>query len=150
MNKFMLGSVKNLKVGDAGIPQTADRRSVIVFVNKSGDINAVANNAGIVKAFPKVEEAYRRWWRSQNELVPGNIQLLQVLSTTEVCLAVVGVTEVEEKAVAEVCKKLAKHFIEERPNFHVNRLETGWEAVASVLEESLVKAGAPLYTYPGG
>lgn len=145
-NKFLVGKLKEIN-GNACKPQTADRRTIVVFVSMSGESNDIPGNEELFKVWPKVKEEYRKWWRSQNNFKLGSLSIIQIQSDTELALIVAKKDEYDVQAIKSAMDKLGKECGLNKNNVHLNLDEELAKDLAKIIEESFLRRGVNVYIY---
>lgn len=159
MHNFMKGKL-SYKTGDATIPVSGGHRLIIHICNTEG-----AWGAGFVlavsKRWPKPEQEYRRWYKTQQDFKLGNIQEVRVQSDTSVInmIAQEGVGPDEDgnppiryEALRECLQKVADIAKENGSSVHGPRLGAGlalgnWSKIEKLINEELIEKSINVTIY---
>lgn len=76
-SKFITPGLLKYVVGDVCQPRGGGHKLILQCVNDEGKYGAGVSGA-LAKRWPKVQEEYRKWYRSQKKFVGGEIQVIDV------------------------------------------------------------------------
>jgi len=156
---FFAGHLR-YKTGDATIPFSAGHRIIIQVCNDVGAYGAGFSGA-VAKRWPKVEEEYRRWCRSQHKFVLGEIQVINVQSDTTIVnmIAQQGIKKAKTKkdlmdyAALEKClNQIIPIAKDNGSSVHGPRIGAGlcgsdWKKIEPVINDTLIKSGINVTIY---
>lgn len=153
--------------GDATMPHGASHRMIIHCCNDIGGFGK-GFAAALAARYPKAEQEYRLWYRSQIKFKLGEIQVVNLQSDLSVVNMIAqhgiypenGVPPIRWDALEECLKKVAKEALGFRSSIHCPRIcvglasgvekgydEEAWKRVESMLVENLVNKGINVTVY---
>lgn len=144
--KFLLGRIKIVK-GSAEIPLSADLRVILLFTDFNGNIEDDLGKK-LIKRWQKVLVDFRIWWRGQLDFKMGKILPITLQTDTIVlCLLVLqdGILNIDALKTAMI--SAGKFVSSNKFNAHVNKIDSNWEQIESMLNEYFVKAGVNVTVY---
>lgn len=157
--KFNPGLLKFVK-GNACHPWGGSHKLLLQVNNDIGAYGAGFSGA-LAKKWPKVELEYRKWFRSQNKFVGGEIQIVEVQSDVSVInmIAQEGVraSETDPPALrlewlSNCLEKAAKVAMDRGSTIHAPRIGCGlaggkWEEVEPLLKSAFINKGINVTIY---
>lgn len=147
MQNFLLGKLKRIK-GTASMPHTSDNRVVLVLADTCGQLEKSDSQNQILNRWPKAQEEYRAWFRSQNKFKIGETKLIQVQSDTSVCIMLCteeGKLNVD--ALSKCLNFIGKEAKRNGLNAHVQKPENYSTDLEKLFIDNLVKVGVNLTIY---
>lgn len=146
-------------IGDATIPNPDSMRYVLQICNDEGKYGAGISGA-IAKRWPKVEEAYRSWYRSQNNFKLGEIQVIRVQSDVAVInmIAQQGTVSKTNKvpikydALESCLEKVLKEIKIENGSIHCGKIGSQlargkWSKIEELIQKHFIKNGINVTIY---
>lgn len=147
--KFLLGHMKTIK-GFAQIPHSSDNRVIIYFADINGNVdNEFALK--LTKRWLKFKDEFRGWYRSQVDFKLGKTLPITVQTdTTIVCLLCLKDNVMDLSALKDAMISAGRWTATNKFNVHLNKIESNWPEIESMLTEYFVKSGVNVTIYDNG
>ena len=144
--KFLLGHIKTMK-GSAEIPNSADNRVILLFTDTNGEIVDPLGKK-LIKRWEKVKTEFRGWYRSQVDFKLGKTLPITVQTdTTILCLLVLKDNVMDLSALKDAMISAGRWTAGNKYNVHVNKIDSNWSEIESMLTEYFVKSGVNVTIY---
>lgn len=158
-SEYIIPGTLKYVVGDATVPSVGGQRIIVQVNNDEGRYGAGLSGA-ISKRWPKVEQEYRRWHRSQHKFVLGEIQTIRVQSDTVVVnmIAQRGIKKTKKDcplqydALEKCLNQVGALAADEGASVHSGRFGAGlaggdWDKVESLIVKYIIKRGISVTIY---
>ena len=148
------------RVGDATIPEAAGMRYIIHVCNDKNQWGA-GFVISVSKRWPKAEQEYRGWYRSQNNFKLGEIQIVTVQSDTAIVNMIAqegvgpdkyGKPPIRYDALKSCLDKIGEHVSNEGGSIHGPRFGSGlaggnFDLIEPMITDLLIKRGINVTIY---
>jgi len=157
---FMQGHLR-YKTGDATVPVSAGHRIIIHICNDVGKWGK-GFVLSLSKRWKKPEEEYRRWYRSQNRFLLGEIQEVNVQSDTTIINMIAqhdiksdkdGKPPIRYDALETCLEKVAKIAKYNGSSVHGPKFGCGlggckdWSIIENIIKKTLISKGINVTIY---
>jgi len=147
--KFLLGHMKTIKGVNscASIPNSADNRVILLFTDISGNIVDELGKK-LIKRWMKITNDFRSWYRSQVNFKLGKTLPISVQTDTAVlCILCLNNNVMDLPALKDGMILAGRWTSENKYNVHLNKINSNWLEIESMLTEYFVKSDVNVTIY---
>ena len=159
-SKFITQGILKYVKGDVCNPRGGGHRIVVQINNDIGAYGAGVSGA-IAKRWPKVEQEYRKWYRSQNNFKGGEIQIVDVQTDIAVANMIAqhgiktageGLPPIRYDQLRDCMNKVGEQACETNSSIHGPRFGAGlaggdWNQIEQLIKELWLARGRNVTIY---